>query len=71
MWNLKKYNNLVEHNKKERLIGIDNKLVVTRGEREGKRVNTGVGDKEVQTTMYKISYKDILCNTEYIANILQ
>ena len=31
------------------------------GEEKG---NIGVGDEEVQTVKYKISYKDILYNTE-------
>ena len=31
----------------------------------GRRGNTGVGDSEVQTIMYKISYKEIFYNTEY------
>ena len=34
------------------------------------RGNTGVGDEEVQTVRYKISYKDILYNMGNIANIL-
>ena len=32
--------------------------------------NIGVGDLEVQTIMYKISYKDILYKMGNIANIL-
>ena len=55
-------------NNKNRLTDIKNKLVVTSGERG--RGNIRVWDEEVQTIMYKISYKDILYNTENIANIL-
>ena len=39
--------------------------MVTSGQREERRGNVGVGDLDVQTTLYKISYKDIL----YIRNI--
>ena len=39
-------------------------------EREGGRGTIGVGDKEIQTTKYKISYSDTLLNTENIANAL-
>ena len=43
--------------------------MVTSGGKEGE--GTGcVGDEEVQTTGYKISYKDILSNMGNIANIL-
>ena len=44
--------------------------MVTSGESEGVRGKLGVGEEEVQTTRYKISYKDILYNTGNIANIL-
>ena len=44
---------------------IENKLVGSRGEREGERGNIGVGECEVQ-----ISYKDILYNMGNIATIL-
>ena len=33
---------------------IESKLVITSGEREGKRDNTGIEDQEVQTIMHKI-----------------
>ena len=42
---------IIEEN---RLTDIENKLVVTSGEREGRRDKIGVGIKEVQTTVYKI-----------------
>ena len=45
--------------------------MITSGEREGGRGNIGVEEWEVQTTKYKISYKDILNNTGNIANISQ
>ena len=44
--------------------------MVTSGETEGGRGNIGVGEKEVLTITYKISYKDILHTTGNIANIL-
>ena len=44
--------------------------MVTSGEREGGRGKIGVGDYEVQTIMYKISYKDILYNMGNTANSL-
>ena len=37
------------------LKDIGNKLVVTSGEREGRRSKIGARDKEVQTAMYKIN----------------
>lgn len=36
-------------------------LVVIGGEKKAGRGQTEVGDLEVQTTRYKISYKDIWC----------
>ena len=42
MWNLK--NIINEYNKTKRLTDIENKLVVTSGEREGGRGKIGVGD---------------------------
>ena len=45
MWNLKKYNKLVNiQQERSRLTDIENKLVVTSGEREGRRSEVGVGD---------------------------
>ena len=49
---------------------IENKLVVTRGERGGRRCNIEGGEEEVQTIRYKISYQGVLCNVGNIANIL-
>ena len=41
------------------------------GERGAERDKVGVRDYKVQTTMYKIKrYKDVLCSTGSIANIL-
>ena len=40
----KKYNKLVNKTKRNRFTDIENKLVITRGEREGKRDNIGVGE---------------------------
>ena len=37
-----------------RLIDIENKLVVTKREREGRRGKLGVWDQEVQTTKHRI-----------------
>ena len=39
---------------RNRLTDIENKRVVTSWERERGRGKIGVGDEEVQTTMYKI-----------------
>ena len=44
--------------------------MVTSGIREGGTGDMGIGDSEVQTIMYKISYKDKLYNTEKIVSIL-
>ena len=44
--------------------------MVTSREREGGWGNIGIEEQEVQTVMYKISYKDILQNLGNIANIL-
>ena len=49
---------------------MENKLVVTSWERDGGRGKLGIREEEVQTIMYKISYKDILQNMGDIANIL-
>ena len=46
------------------------KLVGSSGEREVGRGNIGVWDEDVQTIVYKISYKDILYSTGNIADIL-
>ena len=40
------YNKLVNKTENSRLTDTENKLVVTSGEREGGRGNTGVGDKK-------------------------
>ena len=58
MWNLKNKNKLVSMTKITRLTVIENKLVVISGEREDEREGQDRG--RVQTTRYKISYKDIL-----------
>ena len=47
MWNLKCVTS--EYNKKKNLTDIENKLDMTSGEREGRRGNTGAGDRKVQT----------------------
>lgn len=50
---------------------MENKLVVMSGERRDRgRGNIGVGNQEVQTISYKISYKNIFYYMENIANIL-
>ena len=51
-------------------INIKNNLVVTSEEREEGRGMIGEGNQEVQTIMYKISYKGILHSRGNIANIL-
>ena len=60
-----------EYNEKEadsQIKRIKEWLPVGKGERGG--AIQGVGDQEVQTIRYKISYKDILYNCGDIANIL-
>ena len=49
-----------EYNRKEADSQIQNKPVATSGEKEERRSNVGVGNQEVQTIRYKISYKTIL-----------
>ena len=44
-----------EYNKTNRLIDTENKLMVTNAESEGERDKPWIGNKEVQTTMYKIN----------------
>ena len=51
----KKIKQTSEYNKRNRLTDIENKLVFISGEREVGRGKIGVGDEEVQTTMYKIN----------------
>ena len=55
---------------RNRLTDIENKLVVTKGEREGRRDKLGVWDKHIHTTTYKINNKDLLYSTGTIFNIL-
>ena len=57
-------------NKKRRVLDIENKLVVTSGEREGERDKIGVGNR-YKLLCIKISYKDILHKIGNIANILE
>ena len=45
-------------------------LVVIGGEKKAGRGQTEVGDLEVQTTRYKISYKDVPYNMVNTASIL-
>ena len=54
MWNLKKYNKLVNIRKKKQIQNIENKLVVTRRAKEEGRDKIGLGDSEEQTTTCKI-----------------
>ena len=65
----KKYSKLVNITKKKRTRRYreQTSASVGRGRGEGQY---RVGDSEVQTVMYKISYKDILYNTGNIADIL-
>ena len=64
MWNLKKYNKLVNTTKKRsRLTDIENKPVVTSGGGEGQYRGGG-------TIGGKIGYNDVLYNTGNIVNIL-
>lgn len=70
----------MQHNKRSRMMQQDpmccsqtntvkkneNKIVVTIGEGEGGREKIGAGNKEVQTTMYKIIYESMYCATQGI-----
>ena len=55
-----------EYNKKETdsWMDIENKVMVISAERERARGNVGLGEQEVQTIKYKISYEDMLYNKE-------
>ena len=55
-----------EYNKKETdsWMDIENKVMVISAERERGRGNVGLGEQEVQTIKYKISYEDMLYNKE-------
>ena len=55
---------------KDRLTGTEDKLVVTSGKGEAGKGKIGVGEWEVQTISYKISYKDIWDNMEYDQNFI-
>ena len=44
--------------------------MINNGERGGEKGKLGVGDEEIKAIRYTISYKDILCNTGNVANIL-
>ena len=50
-----KYNKLVKIAKRTRLTDTQNKRAVSGGERERGRGNTGVGESEAQTIIYKVS----------------
>ena len=45
--------------KRNRITDVENELVVTREEREGRRGNIRVGDKEIQPSKHKINLKNI------------
>ena len=55
--------------KRSKLTDTEKKLVVTRRERDQSRSNIRIGNQEVQTVRYKISYKDVPHNMGNIANI--
>ena len=69
MWNLKKYNKLVNITKKNK-TDKENKLMVISGKAEEGRGNTAVGYKDIQSTICKISHNDILYNTKNTDSIL-
>ena len=73
MWNLNKYNKLMNTkiklvNTKKKEADSQIKLVVNNGEEQ--RGGTGIGKWKVQTTGCKTGYKDALYNAGNIANIL-
>ena len=64
MWNLKyDTNRLIYIQKQSIFIGIENKLIVTKGESGCGRDKLGVWDQQTQTTIYKINNKVLLCST--------
>ena len=66
MWHLKNKWNKTEV---ELVTDTKNKLVVTNGEKEERRGEISIENCEVQTITLKISCKNVLYNTENIANI--
>ena len=69
MWNLKKYNKLVNITKMSK-TDRENKLMVTSGETEAGRGNVAGGYKGTHSTIDKTSYKEILSNTKNTDSIL-
>ena len=69
MWNLSNTTNPVNKAKKLTQIWRTNSWLPV-GKREGERGNIRLGNEELQTVKFKISYKDILYNTRNKANIL-
>ena len=51
----KKYDKLVNIIERSRLTDTEKKLVVTSGEREGRRGITGVGEKRVIMVLYEVT----------------
>ena len=48
----------------------ENKLTVTNGEKEKEKGKKELGDQEVQTTICKISYKNVSYSAGNLANVL-
>ena len=61
MWNLKNYTNQSIY-KTEPNLDTENKLTVTRRERDEGRDKFGMWDEQIQTTIHKIDMKDLLYN---------
>ena len=57
MWNLKKYNKLVNITKKSRLTDIENKLVATSRERRQGAETQGQGEKCYNENIWKYVYE--------------
>ena len=51
---IKKIIQIKVYAKRKRLTDIENKLVITKREKEGERKKSGVWNEEIQITMYKI-----------------
>ena len=70
LWNLKNKCKWIYLQNRNSLTDIENKLMVTKGERNG-RDKLGIGDYQVHPIIYKISDKDPLGTPGTIFNTLE